>query len=326
MMEPRDRGRGGRPTKAEGPRVPYEEVDKILVFGEIVPVGRGDETTIYFPSYREIAERYGVSNSVISDYAKSRNVQRRRKEAQARVQAKVEQKVVELRATAIAFSKEDELRIIDSYLAGFEKAIAEERVRFDNPADFNTMVRLKEFVMGNADSRQEINASLSLEVLQTRHRQMMRTVDVSPAERGEVLPPAPPPTQALGERDNLSPAAAVSDGVQQLHTRFAVGSGESERASAPVGSGAARDEAAEESRGVPLRDAHERAHENVRPLSGATIGDDEGESRGNREDDHETPRAPEPDAEHAAPHELEHQGDDAVADTLRPAPPRPEEP
>ncbi len=296
------------------------------MFGEVVPVGRGDETTVYFPSYREIAERYGVSNSVISDYAKSRNVQRRRKEAQLRVQAKVEQKVVELRATAIAFSKEDELRIIDSYLAGFEKAIAEERVRFDNPADFNTMVRLKEFVMGNADSRQEINASLSLEVLQTRHRQMMRTVDVSPAERGEVLPTAPPATQALSEGDNLSPAAAVSDGVQQLHTRFAVGSGESERVTVPVGSGTARDERAEESRGVPLRDAHERAHENVRALSGDSIGDEEDESRGNRDDDHETPRAQVPEAEHAAPHVLEHEGNDAVADTLRPAPPRPEEP
>jgi hypothetical protein len=325
-MEPRDRGRGGRPTKAEGPRVPYEEVDKILVFGEIVPVGRGDETTIYFPSYREIAERYGVSNSVISDYAKSRNVQRRRKEAQARVQAKVEQKVVELRATAIAFSKEDELRIIDSYLAGFEKAIAEERVRFDNPADFNTMVRLKEFVMGNADSRQEINASLSLEVLQTRHRQMMRAVDVSPAERGEVLSTAPPPTQALGEGDNLSPAAAVSEGVQQLHTRFAVGSGESERATVPFGSATAPDEGAEEARGVPPRDAHERAHENVRALSGDSIEDDWGETRANLDDALETPRAQEPEAEHAAPHVLEHAGDDAVADTLRPAAPRSEEP
>jgi hypothetical protein len=187
------------------------------------------------------------------------------------------------------------------------------------------LTQAMEGAVGDADSRQEISASPSLEVLQTRHRQMMRAVDVSPAERGEVLP-TPPRTQALGERDNLSPAGVVSDGVQQLHTRFAVGSGESERAPAPVGSGTARDEGAEESRGVPLRDAHERAHENVRALSGATIGDDEGESRGNREDQHETARAPEPDAEHAAPHVLEHEGGDAVADTLRPAPPRPEEP
>jgi hypothetical protein len=188
------------------------------------------------------------------------------------------------------------------------------------------MVRLKEFVMGNADSRQEINASLSLEVLQTRHRQMMRAVDVSPAERGEVLPPAPPPTQALGERDNLSPAAAVSDGVQQLHTRFAVGTGESERAMVPVGSNAGDVGGDDAPHGVPAPAAHEGAHENVRALSGDSIEDDRGESRGNRDDAHEAPRAQEGELEHAAPHELEHQGDDAVADTLRPGPPRPEEP
>lgn len=325
-MEPRERGRGGRPTKAEGPRVPYEEVDKILVFGEVVPVGRGDETTVYFPSYREIAERYGVSNSVISDYAKSRNVQRRRKEAQLRVQAKVEQKVVELRATAIAFSKEDELRIIDSYLAGFEKAIAEERVRFDNPADFNTMVRLKEFVMGNADSRQEINASLSLEVLQTRHRQMMRTMDVSPEERGELSPASPAEARALADGDKLSPAAAISESVQQLHTRFAAGSAGSERAIAPVGLAGADLSGGEGAHGVPAPRAHERAHENVRALSGDVTRHDERGSRGDRDAPHETPRAQGLEAEHAAPHVLGHERDDAVADTLRPAPPRPEEP
>jgi hypothetical protein len=252
-MERRDRNRGGRPTKGEGPRVPYEELDKILVFGEVVPVGNGEETTVYFPSYRELAERYGVSSSVISDYAQSRNVQRRRKEAQARIQAKVEQKVVELRAKAIAYTKEDELRVIDSYLAGFEKAIAEQRVRFDNPADFNTMVRLKEFVMGNADSRQEIHASLSLEVLQTRHREMMRAVHVSSAERGEVAPAALGTSRDVPLCVGDTPAAVVSESAQELHDRFPARFGETEHARAPIGSSEADDESderAEESRGV----------------------------------------------------------------------------
>ena len=76
---------------------------------------------------------------------------------------------------------------------GFEQALDEGRVRFDNPADFNTMLRLKEFTKGNADSRAEVHASLSLESLQARHRQMMRTVEATPEERGEavaVLAPA----------------------------------------------------------------------------------------------------------------------------------------
>src|SRR5690606_10129804 len=49
----------------------------------------------------------------------------------------------------------------------------EGRVRMDNPADFNTMLRLKEFLLGGPDARQEVHASLSLEELQRRHARMM---------------------------------------------------------------------------------------------------------------------------------------------------------
>ncbi len=230
-----DRGRGGRPRKGEGPRVPYEDLDRILVFGEVVPCEDGNGTTVYYPSYRELAERYGVSNSVIAEYAKSHNVQRRRKEAQARIQVKAEQKLVEMRAKAIAVSKDDELRIIDTYLIGFETALAENRVRFDNAADFNTMVRLKEFVLGNADSRQEIHAALSLETLQERHRRMMRTLDSSAEERGEVE------NSLLEERDTEKmlphpPAPAIEDGAGEQTARFAGRFGDSDQAGAVLGS------------------------------------------------------------------------------------------
>ncbi|WP_275472525.1 hypothetical protein [Myxococcus hansupus] len=70
---------------------------------------------------------------------------------------------------------------------GFEEALAEGRVRVDNPTDFNTMVRLKEFVQGGADSRQELHASFSLEGLQARHAQALRAArETTTAVRGEV--------------------------------------------------------------------------------------------------------------------------------------------
>jgi len=169
----------GRPRKGEGPRLPYEEIDRVLVFGEVVACDDGKNTTVVYPSYRDLGRRYGVSHSLIADYAKKHNCMRRREVTQARIEEKTDQKLVELRATARAMSKDDELRIIDSYLAGFEKALSEGRVRFDNPGDFNTMVRLKEFVQGGADSRQEVHAILSLEELQARHRRMMKTLEAS---------------------------------------------------------------------------------------------------------------------------------------------------
>ena len=164
----------GRPPKGAPPALPAEEVDRLLVFGEVVTCDDGESQTVVFPSYRDLAERFEVSTTLIAKYSKEHNCLRRRKQAKARIQAQADQKLVELRATAVALSKDDELRIIDGFLAGFEKALAEGRVRFDNPGDFNTMVRLKKFVMGGADSRQEIHASLSLEDIQARHQRMLR--------------------------------------------------------------------------------------------------------------------------------------------------------
>ena len=190
----------GRPRKVDGPKVPYHLVDRILVFGELADAGDGSEPTVVFPSYRELAKRFGVSHSVIASYAARRDCMRRREEARARVEARTDEKLVELRATAFAMSKDDTIRIIDSYIAGFEKSIADGRVRFENPTDFNVMVRLKEFVQGGADSRQEIHAALSLESLQERHKQLLHSADeTSAAERGEVERSRAPSTEARGQ-------------------------------------------------------------------------------------------------------------------------------
>ncbi len=179
--------KNGRPAKGDAPRVPYEELDRILVFGEVVTCEDGESTTVQYPSYRDLARRYGVCNSVIARYSKKHNCLRRREQASARIAVETDKKLVDLRSTAIAMSREDELRIIDTYLAGFEGALADGRVRFDNPTDFNLMVRLKEFIQGGADSRQEIHAALSLEDIQARHRRMLKTVEASStAECGEL--------------------------------------------------------------------------------------------------------------------------------------------
>lgn len=178
--------RPGRPLKVDGPRFPQQEVDRLLVFGELVDSSDGSGPTVVFPSYRELAQRYDVSHSVIAEYAKKHNCIRRREQAQARVEARTDQKLIELRATAIAMTKDDTLRIIDAYILGFEKAVADGRVRFENPSDFNTMVRLKQFIEGGVDSRQEIHAALSLESLQARHKQMIQGAGAaSAAERGD---------------------------------------------------------------------------------------------------------------------------------------------
>ena len=38
----------GRPKKGEGPRIPYSELDRILVFGEVVECDDGKGTTVVY--------------------------------------------------------------------------------------------------------------------------------------------------------------------------------------------------------------------------------------------------------------------------------------
>lgn len=197
----------GRPRKGDGPAYPFRELDRLLVFGETAPGDDGAPTTM-FPSYRKLAERFGVAVSIVADHAKRFNCLKRREENQRRIVVRADEKIVEQRANQLAVSQEDSIRIIDTYLLGFEKAMGEGVVRFDNPVDFNTMLRLKEFIRGNADSRAEINSSITLDAIRERHAKMLREAsEMTPEMTGVVASKAlpssteqgPPPAELLGD-------------------------------------------------------------------------------------------------------------------------------
>jgi transposase-like protein len=217
----------GRPRKGDGPRVSYQELDRLLVMGEEVETAGGKLAVVY-PTYREIARRFGVSHSLVSDYSKKHNCLNRRAVAENRVAEKVADRLVELRAQAIAVSREDALKIIDGFLMEFEKALHDGRVRVDNPSDFNLMVRLKEFLLGNADSRQEIRGAISLEEIQKRHRELLAELEYKDDPRetsGVVRRRRPPDEPRPGDQlpDENPPAAPLSDQPQELTGQVAEG-------------------------------------------------------------------------------------------------------
>ena len=175
MMSKKVDTRVGRPVKNDGPAFPAEEVDRLLVSGEEIPVGDGSAVTVAFPSLREIARRFDVSHSLIARYAQQHDCLGRRKRAQRRIEHRADEKLIELRAEALAVTRDDQVRTIDRFLVQFERALQEGRVRCDNPSDFNVMVRLREFILGEADSRTEVvNGMPTLEELQARHREMLQ--------------------------------------------------------------------------------------------------------------------------------------------------------
>lgn len=100
---------------------------------------------------------------------------------------RTEEKLIELRADAIAVGEGRLIQMIDEFLLGFEKALKEGRVRQDNPTDVNTLARLKTFIQGGADSRQVVRAILSLESLQERYSRRLREErEVTPAMAGVI--------------------------------------------------------------------------------------------------------------------------------------------
>lgn len=196
----------GRPKKSEPPRADYHAIDTLLVMGELRPddgTGRGP-TTVY-PSYRDLAKRFGISHSLIATYSSRHDCLRRRESAALRIRKLTDEKVIARRGTTLAESKERMLAIIDRYIEEFGKALEEGRVRVDSVSDLNVMVRLREFLQGGPDSRQEVRGLPTLEELNRRYAEAHRREreegdaaagvvdrDRPSARRGRLVPDEPP--------------------------------------------------------------------------------------------------------------------------------------
>lgn len=206
----------GRPRKADPQRVDYHQLDTLLVMGEMrVDAERGPVTE--YPSYRELAKRFGISHSLVAAYSSRHNCLRRREAASEKIRKVTDEKVIARRGTALAEAKERILAIIDRFLEEFGKALDEGRVRVDSVADLNIMVRLREFLQGGPDSRQEVRGMPSLEELERRHADMLRREKEDGPNAGGVVRRDREP--ASGERALLAqpPVAAFANGSAELH-------------------------------------------------------------------------------------------------------------
>jgi hypothetical protein len=177
----------GRPKRADAPVVPWDRVDAALVFGEVVKDPATGCEAVKFPSLADLGARHGVSRNRVWQYASKARCFQRREEARLKTQERYEQKVVERVAEARALATADVVRVVDDYIRGFKQALDEGRVRFDSPADLDRLVRLKELLAGNADSRQELRGGLTLAAIQERHQRARTQIDgITPEISGEV--------------------------------------------------------------------------------------------------------------------------------------------
>lgn len=166
------RRRPGRPKRADAPKVPWPTIDAALVHGERQVDPITGEEVLQYPSLAVLAKRYGVSRTLLWKYTHKARCYERRKEAQAIVQARTDAKVIEKVANARAAATSDVAGIVDTFISRFRKALDEGQIRVDSPADLDRLVRLRELVSGNADSRGEVLGQLTLEAIQVRHRRL----------------------------------------------------------------------------------------------------------------------------------------------------------
>jgi hypothetical protein len=180
------RPRGGRPKRGAGKHIPWAELEEAYVRSEAVrerPDGSFERT---YPSIRDLADRYGVHRTLVGRRSKRYDWLGKR----AALENEVQQQTQSLRAEARALSNNDALGVVDSYLERFRQALDEGKVRVDSVQDLNIALRLRQFLLGGADSRKEINVSVSLEVMQQRHRELREQVAVLDAELAGVVSPA----------------------------------------------------------------------------------------------------------------------------------------
>lgn len=148
------------------------QLEQLLVCGEEVQTPEG-QVIIHYPSCRELARRFQTAHSTISKFARDRDCFTRRERLKAELTTRIEQKLTERRADALSASRAQTLVIIDSFMQGFAVSLEQGQVRLESVADFNTMVRLREFLVGGADQRTEVQGNITLEALQSRYQRWL---------------------------------------------------------------------------------------------------------------------------------------------------------
>lgn len=213
----------GRPRRGERPPIAWDAIEKEYITGEVVRQLDDGSFERKFPSIRDLADKFGVHRSLIGYHSRRHNWPTRRQEFRLQLQTEIQQ----LRAKARALSTQDGLAILDAYLEKFRAAVEDGHVRVDSITDFNTAMRLREFLQGGADSRSEVHGAITLDEMQARHhrlREELATLDpelagVAPANdggRGADLAGAATTNEAVSGAnlaDTPATNAVLSDGV-----------------------------------------------------------------------------------------------------------------
>ena len=203
--EPKKRGRG-RPKGGRDPTIDWDSIARLYVYGEPTHpkegASRDDSGPVHsaarkYPSYRELARRFGASQAAVHRYCAARSLKEKREDFQRGVEKIVDAEV----AKSLALSTVHAVGIIDMWTLKFLRKLEAGQVRADSVGDLDKALRLKNYLLGEADSRTEQTHKFSLDKLQDSHRELRAVEDQADDDevagvvetKGEEVPePAPP--------------------------------------------------------------------------------------------------------------------------------------
>lgn len=114
----------GRPKGGRGPAVPWHRVYRLLVFGEVVLNKVTRRPDVRFPSFRELASRYGVSVSLIANYAAKHQCTKRRGLLHAQMQGQLEQGLLENGVEAPTMPIVEVIAILEEHKRALQESTA----------------------------------------------------------------------------------------------------------------------------------------------------------------------------------------------------------
>jgi hypothetical protein len=140
--------KAGRPRRGHRP-FDEDEVDRLLVYGELVP-GTDGTSEVRYPTYRDLARRQGVSPNTIAHFAKKRDCVKRRADVRGGVQRRVkgrslsggEQTPTGQRAGGIL-----DATLLDAMLEDVADRIDRGVFRCDTVADLERLIRLRKEIL-----------------------------------------------------------------------------------------------------------------------------------------------------------------------------------
>lgn len=168
-------------------------IEQAYVCGEEVRQRADGSFERRYATMAELAKRFRVDVALIGRRAKRYDWYRRREEFRTQAGKEPSRIVAKARAYDIA----DELRIVNKVLEKCERAVDEDRMRVDQVADLDRLLRLRRFLSGEIESR---TASVAVGMTLDQLREMF--IAATPADSGQN-------TRALN--DVAEPQAVDSD-------------------------------------------------------------------------------------------------------------------